>query len=364
MTKSPVFPAAGVPTLPGARILVVDDEAANVRLLHRLLERDGYTGTHGTNDSREALALFEKVDPDLVILDLHMPFPDGFALLEHIGNTTPPGEYLPVLVLTGDACAEAKNRALALGARDFLTKPFEPLEARYRIRNLLYARRLYLELAAEKASLEQRVRERTAALEEAHSEMLTRLIRAAAVRDDATGLHTVRVGELAAALAAEMGLPAERVELIRAAAPLHDLGKIGIPDAILLKQGALTPAERETMCTHTTLGAGILAGGANGTLVLAERIAASHHEHWNGGGYPRGIAGEEIPLAARIVAVADFFDAVTHARPYREAWSEAEAVAAVERESGLQFDPAVVEAFLRVRSRAGDAAPQLAALTD
>lgn len=340
--------APAAPALPHARILVVDDAPSNVRVLQRLLQREGYTDVHGTSDSVEGLRLFAELKPDLVILDLHMPFPDGFALLEHIANTTPAGEYLPVLVLTGDECTEAKNRALALGARDFLTKPFELLEARYRIRNLLHARRLYLELAAEKATLDERVRERTEALEQAHREALTRLTRAAAVRDEETGVHAQRVGDLAAAIAREMGLPDERVEVIRTAAPLHDLGKIGIPDAILLKPGPLTAEERAVMCRHTSIGAEILGGGASETLALAERIARSHHEHWDGNGYPAGLRGEQIPLAGRIVAIADFYDAVTHARPYRSGWSAARAREAIGAERGKQFDPAVVDAFLRL----------------
>jgi putative two-component system response regulator len=348
--------AGGVPPLPGACILVVDDEPANVRLLRRLLEREGYTRVHGTSDSGEALALLDTLDPDLVVLDLHMPFPDGYALLEHIGNRTPQGGYLPVLVLTGDAGTEAKNRALALGARDFLTRPFERLEARYRIRNLLHTRRLHRELEAERASLADRVLARTRELEAAHAETLARLIRAAALRDDATGHHTRRVGDLAAEIARELGLPEARVEVIRAAAPLHDVGKIAVPDRILLKPGTLTAEERATMCRHTELGAEILAGGTCETLALAERIALAHHERWDGGGYPRGLSGEVIPLAARIVSVADFYDAVTHERPYRtSAWTPAEARAAVELERGRQFDPAVVDAFLRICCGEGSA---------
>jgi putative two-component system response regulator len=195
--------------------------------------------------------------------------------------------------------------------------------------------------------LEAKVRERTRELEAAQIEIIERLARAAEFRDDNTGQHTERVGQMAALLARELGLPDAQVSLIRRAAPLHDVGKIGIPDSILLKLGKLTPAEFELVKTHTTIGARILSGSRFALLRLAEEIAFSHHEQWDGRGYA-GLAGDQIPLAGRIVTVADVFDALTQKRPYKAAWPVEEAIAEIERQRGRQFDPDVVDAFLRM----------------
>jgi PAS domain S-box-containing protein/putative nucleotidyltransferase with HDIG domain len=194
--------------------------------------------------------------------------------------------------------------------------------------------------------LERRVRERTAALEEARLETLQRLAVAAEYRDDATHQHTERVGRTAALLARELGLGEEWAALIRRAAPLHDIGKVGIPDPILLKPGKLTPAEWDVMTSHAEIGARILADSKFPVLSVAEQIALTHHERWDGTGYPHGREGEEIPLTGRIVGIADVFDALTHERPYKDAWSIPDAVLEVESGSGTQFDPRVVEAFL------------------
>lgn len=185
-----------------------------------------------------------------------------------------------------------------------------------------------------------------AELEDARVEVVERLARAAEFRDDDTGQHLRRVGELSGALAARIGLPATEVEIVRRAAPLHDVGKIGIPDAILLKPGPLLPHEEEVMRTHPLLGARILSGGASALIQAAEQIALSHHERWDGCGYPWRIAGEEIPLPARIVALVDFFDALTHDRPYRRAWKRAQVLELIAEESGTRFDPEVAAAFL------------------
>lgn len=202
------------------------------------------------------------------------------------------------------------------------------------------------------ARAEALVRERTADLEQAQHEIVSRLALAAEFRDDTTGEHTWRVGQWAGLIAAELGLPRGQVELLRVAARLHDVGKIGIPDAILLKAGRLSPQEFQEMKSHTLIGARLLAGGRSELLRLAECIALTHHERWDGTGYPHGLAGEAIPLVGRIVAVADVFDALTQRRPYKNAWSQEEALAELCAHSGKQFDPAVVEAALRVFSRA------------
>jgi putative two-component system response regulator len=215
-----------------------------------------------------------------------------------------------------------------------------------RIRNLLETRFLHLSLQSHNETLEQRVRERTRDLEEARLEVLERLTQAAEYRDDATGQHTRRVGELSARMARKLLLGDEDVELIRRAAPLHDTGKIAIPDAILLKPGRLTPEEFEIMKTHASIGARMLSGGRTPMMLLAEEIALSHHERWDGTGYPNGLSGEDIPFAARIVAIVDFYDALANDRPYRSAWPESRIIAEIEGQSGKHFDPRVVEAFL------------------
>jgi len=330
----------------GARILIVDDQQANVRLLERVLESAGYTQVFGTTDSREAVPLALQCRPDLILLDLSMPHMDGFEVMRQLGQHLSPDEYLPILVLTADITSEAKQQALSIGAKDFLTKPFEITEVLLRIRNLLHARFLHVALQGQNQVLDQKVRERTRQLEKAHLEILERLALAAEYRDDCTGRHTQRVGRLSALLAGALGLAEEEVVLFRRAAPLHDVGKIGIPDLILLKPGRLTPEEFAVMKTHTTIGARILSGGSFPLLKLAEEIALRHHERWDGSGYPGGLAGEAIPLSGRILAVADSFDALTHERPYKQAWPVEEAMAEVASQSGRQFDPRVVAAFL------------------
>ncbi len=283
--------------------------------------------------------------PDLILLDLHMPHVDGFAFLERIKPLIGEGDYLPILVLTADITQEAKKRALSLGAKDFLTKPFDTTEVLLRVRNLLETRALHLQQADENMRLEHKVRERTQDLEEARIEILARLARAAEFRDDITGKHTHRVGELAARLATGIGLPREEVEMIRLAAPLHDVGKIGISDNILLKPGPLTTDEFEVMKTHTTIGAEILSGSQVPLLILAREIAFTHHEQWDGRGYPPGLREHAIPLPGRIVAVADACDSMTNDRPYRKALPVQEALETLRRGAGGQWDNSVVEAF-------------------
>lgn len=331
-----------------ARILIVDDEQANVRMLELMLTRVGYRRLFCTTDSRRVVDLFREVEPDLVLLDLHMPYLDGFAVLAQLAELVPDGEYLPILVLTADVAEEARERALSSGAHDFLTKPLQRTEVLLRIRNLLSTRILHRKLQRNNAELHERVLERTRELEEARIEVLDRLMLAAEYRDDETGQHTRRVGENAARIAAALGLPPAEVELIRRAAPLHDVGKIAIPDEILLKPGPLSAQELIVMRTHTTAGAKMLAGGRSELLQLAEKVALSHHERWDGRGYPHGTSAELIPLAARIVALADFHDALSHARPYRPAWEPARVRAEITKETGAHFDPEVVRAFREV----------------
>ena len=329
-----------------ARILIVDDEQSNVELLRRLLERAGFGRVESTTDATQAADLYVRCRPDLILLDLHMPEMDGLAVLDQL-NEIAEASYLPILMMTGDMTPEARQEALRRGAKDFVSKPYHTDEVLLRIRTLLETRFLYFQVQSQNQILEAKVRERTRDLENAQVEIIDRLARAAEFRDDSTGQHTERVGQMAALLARQLGLSDPQVSLIRRAAPLHDVGKIGIPDRILLKLGKLTLDEFEQVKTHTTIGARILSGSRFGVLRLAEEIAFSHHERWDGNGYV-GIRGDEIPLAGRIVAVADVFDALTQKRPYKAAWPIAEAIAEIERQRSLQFDPDIVDAFLRV----------------
>jgi cyclic di-GMP phosphodiesterase len=330
-----------------SRILIVDDQPSNVMLLEGILQEEDFTSYRSIIDSREVLPTFLDYLPDLVLLDLQMPYLDGFAVMKQLQACIAPTDFLPILVLTADITPEAKRRALSEGALDFLTKPFDATEVVLRIKNLLQTRFLHLQLQKQNEALDEKVRERTADLEATQVEILERLALAAEYRDDDTGQHTKRVGETAARIAEELGWSQIEVELIRRAAPLHDVGKIAIPDSILLKPGRLTPQEFERMKTHTTLGAKILSGGRFPLLQLAEQIARTHHERWDGSGY-LGICEESIPIAGRIVTVADVFDALTSKRPYKEAWTVSDAIEEIQRQSGHQFDRCVVDAFLKV----------------
>jgi putative two-component system response regulator len=336
-----------------ARILVVDDQDSNVQVLRRILARAGYLNVHSTTDSTAVAALCAAEPPDLLLLDLHMPGRDGFLVLNDLAPHISGGGHLPVIMLTGDTTTEVKRRALSRGAKDFVSKPFDAAEVLLRIRNLLETRLLYQALARQNAELEATVRERTFELEASRLEVLERLATAAEFRDDETGRHTQRVGELAARLARAHGLPPARVHLIRLAAPLHDVGKIAVPDDVLRKPGRLTPDEFAVMQTHTVRGSEMLGGGGSDLVALASRIALSHHERWDGSGYPNGVAGDAIPLEARIVAVADVMDALSHDRPYRAAWPLSEVLAEIRRGRGTHFDPAVVDTFFQLLLPAG-----------
>ncbi len=329
-----------------ARLLIVDDQTENIRYLTRILTRTGYRRVYASTDPREALELYRAQEPDLVLLDLHMPGMDGIAVLRELRRMAEPGTYVPVVMLTGHDTPEARQQALGLGATDFIAKPFEVSEVLLRIRNLLQTRWLHCQLQEQNRDLEARVMERTRELDAAQIEILERLAGAAEFRDDNTGQHTHRVAVAAARLARAIGLGEPDIDLLMRAAPLHDVGKIGIPDRVLLKPGALAPEESEIMRKHTTIGAVILRGGRSDLIRMAEEIALSHHERWDGAGYPEGRAGDEIPLVARIVAVSDVFDALSHDRPYRQAWPMPRVVEQLARGRGTHFDPELVDAFV------------------
>jgi len=330
-----------------SKIMIVDDQQANVELLRQILQHYGFVGLHGFTDPRRVLPMFSEVDPDLVLLDLQMPYVDGLSLLRQLRSRIPQDAYLPFMILTADSSSKSKKEALTLGAKDFLTKPFDQLEVVLRCYNLLETRFLHLELQNHNRNLEQKVRERTMELEQTRVEILRRLAVAAEFRDDMTGQHTQRVGHLSGLLARAAGLPEQKAELIREAAPLHDLGKIGISDNILLKPGKLTPEEYEIIKTHVEIGAKILAGDRFPLLHMAEQIALYHHERWDGTGYKQ-LKGEEIPLPARIVSIADVFDVLTHPRPYKTAQSVDEALTEIRNQSGRQFDPSLTQVFMKM----------------
>jgi putative two-component system response regulator len=327
-------------------LLAVDDDEPTLLLLQRMLELAGHTNVEITTDPCRVPEMYAKLRPRLVLLDLHMPRMDGFELMERLGPLTGERRSIPFLVVTADPSDEVRRRALSLGARDFLTKPLDRIELLLRVRNVLQVQHLQDQLFEQNANLEHDVAERTRDLEQARLEILDRLALAGEYRDDDTQEHAWRIGRTAALLAIGLALPEREVELIRRAAPLHDIGKIGIPDAILLKPGKLTPLEFDEIRSHTTIGAEILSGSRSPLLRMAECIALTHHERWDGHGYPASLRGEEIPLPGRIVAVADVFDALTHERPYKRAWPVREAVQEIREQSGRQFDPHVVSAFM------------------
>lgn len=331
-----------------SRILIMDDNQGILNVLTRLLQHAGLTNIVATTDPAEGLGLYEGTPPDLVLLDLHMPELDGFEVLKRLKPLARGPAPVPVVMLTGDRDQSSRTRALALGANDFLLKPFDATEVLLRVRGLLETRRLQQRLAEQNQELEARVLERTRELEASQLEVLQRLAVAAELRDDETGQHTQRVGELAGRLALALGLDQSRADLIARATPLHDIGKIGVPDAILRKPGKLTAEEFDQMKTHAPVGARILAGGRSELIQLAERIARHHHERWDGTGYPCRLAGEAIPLEARIVAVVDFFDALTHERPYRGAVPVDRTIAMIQESIGTHFDPAVAGTFIEM----------------
>ncbi len=348
-----------LPELLTKKILIVDDESVNIMVLEQMLQESGYKNVCGLTDPVAALANFEAHAPDLIVLDLRMPIIDGFQVMEQVRARTPEGVYLPILILTADANQEVRRRALAAGATDFLTKPFDEIEVLLRIENLLRTRWQHLLLQNQNAVLDRKVYERTQALDSSHQklelaqmEIIQRLAIAAEYRDDDTGQHTKRVGKNSYLLARQLGLSASHCDLIGSATPLHDVGKIGIPDTILLKPGRLTEAEFGIMQGHTTIGASMLGQGHSPLVQLAEIIALTHHERWNGSGYPHGLKGDSIPIEGQITAIVDVFDALPHGRPYKQAWPIKEALTEIESNSGSQFAPEVVKMFLTLDHQA------------
>ncbi|MEK7477669.1 MAG: HD domain-containing phosphohydrolase [Candidatus Coatesbacteria bacterium] len=329
-----------------AGILIVDDQQGDLDILRDLLVQAGFLHVECERDSRRAAERYAAARPDLVILDLEMPELDGLAVLEQL-RTLEPNGWLTVLALASRPDPDTRLRALDLGAKDIIAKPFHPPEALARIRNLLETRLLSRRVSEQNLLLEQSVLDRTQELRSAQLEIVHRLAAAAERRDHSAGPHLIRMSHFSACVAKAHGWSPDRVDLLRQASPLHDVGKIGIPDAILLKPGPLTEEEWKTMRTHTSIGAGMLSGGASQLIRTGAVIALSHHERWDGAGYPEGLAGESIPVSARICSVCDVFDAMSSFRCYHSPISLEEAAAFVVAGRGTRFDPQVVASFER-----------------
>lgn len=357
-----VEPSSDVP--PG-KIMIVDDEIANVMVAKKLLSQAGHTDFETTTDSTLAMNLVHTSKPDVVLLDINMPHVDGISILSQI-RSVEKFRHLPVLILTANNHSEVKLRCLELGATDFLIKPIDPMELAPRVRNALQSKMYHDQLYRHASQLERIVLRRTAELEKSRREVIYCLARAAELRDNDTGNHVIRVGRYAGVIARNLGLPERFVDDLELAAQLHDVGKIAIPDAILLKPGKLEPEEYEiiqghvkhgrqiikpfaahdaaTMRSHVQTGSEILADGSS-LMRLAASIAQTHHEKVDGTGYPIGLAGDDIPIEGRITAVADVFDALSSERPYKKAMPREKCFEILEEGRGTHFDSKVLDAF-------------------
>ncbi len=363
-----------------ARIAIVDDESINIKVVRKHLQGAGYSDFVSTTDSTAAIALITEQSPDVVLLDVMMPKIDGIQILQSI-RATHQLRHLPVLILTASTDAQTKLKCLDAGATDFLAKPVDPNDLIPRLRNALIVKAHHDHLAHYAQELERQVQIRTAELEASNLQVIYCLARAGELRDDTTGQHVLRVGRYAGVLAREVGCSESDARLIGLAAQLHDVGKIGVPDAILNKPGKLTSEEFALMQRHCMTGARIARPltdeewqavrthdevavespslGSQPLLALVQTIITTHHERWDGRGYPNGIAGEAIPLAGRIVSVADVFDALTNKRPYKAAMEVDAALKIIVDGSGTQFDPNVVNALVRSLDRIVDIHRQL-----
>jgi putative two-component system response regulator len=318
----------------------------------RRLVREGLPEPLRVPALQELLDLCLWRPPDLLILACDPEDARHEALLQQLHTDFLARDHIPVLALLRRNDRERRRRLIQLGIRDFLSVPLDGDELTLRVRNYLEIRFMFVELLGHSGDFIERMRSRVRERDQSERAFVDHLARAGQYRDDDTGEHNGRVAELSARIADELGLSAGFVDLIWQAAPLHDVGKIGTPDSILLKPGKLTPEEMATMRQHTIIGGGILEGSASRYLQVAEVIARTHHEWWDGTGY-WGLAGEDIPLEGRIVAVADVFDALTSARVYKVAWPVARAVEHMLNLRGKQFDPAVLDALMRVLQRDG-----------
>lgn len=351
------------------RLLFVDDDRNLLDLFARMLSGHIWEA-HFCDCVDDAIACLSRNSIDTVIADIRMPGKDGFDLLTAIRSSVQTSQ-IPVIILTGDSDRGLKRRALDLGATDLLNKPVSREDLFARIRSSLRLKEFQDQLSGQVVDLDKRVRERTRQLEASQREVVWRLAKAAEYRDDETGNHVVRVALISRLLAEDLGMDRDFVDLIFMTSPLHDIGKLAIPDSILLKDGRLSPQERQLMEQHCVMGAEILSQQpkalafsglfsseifsveeetTNPLLLMAASIALGHHEHWDGTGYPNGLKGKAISLESRIVAAADVFDALTSWRPYKPPLNEEDASKILIEASGRHFDPDVVQAFVRKRN--------------
>ena len=330
----------------GERLLVIEDDAQELQLLVRLLDQAGYRCSAAA-DAREARRLVTGDEFELLVTDVNLPGESGLQFVQHVLAEFP---RTAAVMVTGSDDPALANTAIEVGAYGYIMKPFTANEVLISVKNALCRRRLEMDNSAQRETLEQIVRARTAALERSaqrlklsREETVRRLSRAVEYRDEETGGHTERMSAYCAMLAGKLGLDSES---IRVASPMHDVGKVALPDHILLRPGALTADERREMERHTWIGYQILSGSGSALLELGATIALTHHEKWDGTGYPRRLAGNAIPLEGQVAAVADVFDALTSDRPYRRAFSIDQAVKIMHAERGGHFDPRLVDLFL------------------
>lgn len=331
-----------------AHVLVVDDQQVNLDLVMDLLTLEGYQNIELLNDPLQLSAVLESHPIDLILLDINMPILDGFAALAIIKQHYQDQNAPPVVMLTAQNDQENRLRALKNGASDYVMKPFNRHELLKRIEIQLENWQMKMMLKEQNRLLEQKVQERTQALEDAHHEIIYRLGRASEYRDNETGNHVKRVSYFSELIALEAGLDKKEAHMIRIASPMHDVGKIGISDTIMMKPGKLTDEEYLEMQRHVEIGGEILEGHDSNVLKTAYEIALTHHEKFDGKGYPKGLSGKDIPISGRIVAIADVFDALTSERPYKEAWPIEKAVHLIKSEKNKHFDPELVDCFLVV----------------
>lgn len=327
------------------QVLIVDDTEINLILFEALVKKMGDCEAKTFSRSTDGLAWAQANDPDLVIVDYMMPDLDGIEFIRLL-RQTPGKESVPILMITANDQKQVRYRALDAGATDFLTKPVDKIEFLARASNMLVLSDARKKLANRAEWLAEEVRKATSEIVQRERETVIRLSKAAEYRDPETGAHILRMAHYSELIARGLGLPVADQELLLEAAPMHDIGKVGIADNILLKPGRLTPDEFEIMKQHAIFGYEILKGSSSKVLQAGADIAKAHHEKFDGTGYPAGLVGQAIPIFSRIVAVADVFDALTSERPYKKAWALEQAVAHLEANSGSHFDPACVAVFM------------------
>jgi len=327
------------------QVLIVDDTEINLILFGALVKKMDDCESHSFADPREGLAWAQANVPDLVIVDYMMPDLDGLEFIR-LMREVPGREAVPVLMITANDQKQIRYRALDIGANDFLTKPVDKVEFLARAKNMLVLNDARKKLSDQAAWLAGEVRKATQEILDRERETVLRLSRAAEFRDPETGAHILRMAHFSQLIARELGMSVADQELLLEAAPMHDIGKVGIADIVLLKPGRLDTDEFEIMKRHATIGYELLKGSSSRVLQAGAEIALGHHEKFDGSGYPAGIRGEAIPIFSRIVAVADVFDALTSERPYKKAWEIGAAVDFLKAGSGNHFDPACVNAFL------------------